>query len=236
MSEPRVALVAGASRSIGRRIVERYLSSGETFRVAGCSRTPSDISNPGYKHFIADIADENSVKLMFADIHREYGRLDILINCAGLQSIGGALLTSDDTLRKILDVNVRGAFLLCREASKLMKINRYGRIVNFSSAAVPLCSAGSAVYGASKAAVEQFTKVLAKEIYGYGITANVLRLSIVAESGMAANISPAATEETLKKTVTGKLINFTDICEAVDFMISEKSGQLTAQTIGLGGI
>src|SRR5690606_27036783 len=115
-------------------------------RVIGCSRRDITWALPGYTHYCVDVADEIAVKQLFADVRRQYGRLDHLINNAGIASMNHVLLTPLSTVHNILNTNVVGTFLFCRESATLMKHNNYGRIVNFTTVAIPLKLAGEAIY------------------------------------------------------------------------------------------
>src|SRR5213082_1890534 len=123
-----VTLITGTRIGIGRHLAEHYLRLGH--RVVGCSRAPVDWTREGYKHYGTDVADEKGVKAMFSDIRRSYGRIDHLINNAGIASMNHSLLTPTSTVSAILATNTVGTFLLSREAAKLMKRKGYGRIVN----------------------------------------------------------------------------------------------------------
>src|SRR6185369_2521409 len=127
----------------------------------------SSLQHENYRHFSVDVSDETKVKEMFADITRDYGRLDVLVNNAGIASMNHILLTAVETARSILETNFIGTFLLCREAAKVMRKRRFGRIVNLATVAVPLKLEGEAVYAASKAAVLTFTQVAAKELASF---------------------------------------------------------------------
>ena len=167
-----VMLVTGARKGIGRHLVEQYVSQG--WRVLGCSRQASDYRAENYRHYCLDVADENQIKQMFADIRKSYRRLDVLINNAGVAAMNHALLTPISAAQNILNTNLIGAFLCCREAAKLMQKNRFGRIVNLTTVAVPLALEGESIYAASKAAVEKLTQILARELADYAITVNAV--------------------------------------------------------------
>ena len=137
-----VTLVTGTRTGIGRFLAEQYAHRGH--RVIGCSRSKADWSADGYQHYELDVADESAVRAMFAEIRRKHGRLDHVVNNAGIASMNHALLTSLDSARKVLETNVLGAFLFCREAAKVMKRHRFGRIVNLSTVAVPFKLEGEA--------------------------------------------------------------------------------------------
>lgn len=233
MDRHDVMLITGASRSIGEHLTNYYLRQG--YRVIGCSRSESSVKHDRYRHFVLDVRNEAKVMEMFREISKTYGSLSVVINNAGMQTINHSMLTDYKTVEDVFATNMFGAFLICRESAKLMKKSNYGRIVNISSIAVPLSSVGNAIYSASKAALEQFSKVLAKEVAGFGIRANVLGLSVVAESGMGEKISEAALKQTLDAIAIKDKITGEDITHAIDFLISEKSKSITGQTIYLGG-
>jgi len=230
----KVMVITGSSKSIGKYLAQYYVEKG--FKVVGCSRQPADYELENYQHFCLDVCDEVKVKQMFGDIQNRYGRLDVLINNAGLGIMNYALLTPLQTVRKTLDTNYIGSFLFCREAAKLMQTKRYGRIVNISSIAVALTQPGTSTYGASKAALEQFSKVLAKELIAYGITVNVLGLSFVKDSGMAEAIAEKSIQETLERTTSKSWLSFEDVAKGVDAFIFPENDKLTGQTIYLGGL
>ena len=234
MHEHNVMLITGASRSIGEYLAGYYLDMG--YQVIGCSRQVSALNHENYRHYILDVRDEEKVKQMFMEISKNYGRLSILINNAGMQTINHSLLTDHKTVQDVFSTNMFGAFLFCRESAKLMKKNNYGRIVNMSSIAVPLASVGSSIYSSSKAALEQFSRVFAKEVASYGIRVNVLGLSVVHESGMIKNISEGARKQTLDQTILKEPISFKDVSHALDFLIAQQSNAVTAQALYLGGV
>ena len=172
MSENKVVLITGTRKGIGRALVEHYAGSG--CHVVGCSRSPFDGDLPNYRHYCLDISDEPVVKKMFSEIRKQEGRLDVLINNAGVASMNHSLLTPLAAVNKIMETNFTGTFLFCREAARLMQVHRYGRIVNFATVAVPLKLEGEAIYAASKAAVISLTQILAREFAEFGITVNAI--------------------------------------------------------------
>ena len=132
----KTALVTGSSRGIGHDIAAYLIEHGDT--VIGCSRGASQLSHEKYRHFRTDVSDEGSVRKMFSEIASEFGRIDLLVNNAALALSRLALLTSAAEFASIIQVNLTGAFIVSREAIRLMKRTRFGRIVNFSSINVPL--------------------------------------------------------------------------------------------------
>jgi 3-oxoacyl-[acyl-carrier protein] reductase len=117
-----------------------------------------------------------------------------------------------------------------------MQANRYGRVVNISTIAVPLNEAGTSIYGASKSAGEQFARVLAREVISYGITVNTLALSFVKDGNMAKYINEKAVKEALSKTIFNSALDLKDVTIAIDFLISPQSRAVTGHTLYVGGI
>src|SRR5215210_1768525 len=108
-----VMLITGARKGIGRALTEIYTERG--WRVIGCSRATSDYSHASYRHVVLDVSNQDAVRKMMTSIRKEESRLDALINNAGIASMNAAMLTPIDTMRRIIETNVLGTFLLCQE-------------------------------------------------------------------------------------------------------------------------
>src|SRR5215813_2056031 len=119
MVDSPVMLITGTRKGIGKYLSEYYTVKG--FHVIGCSRQPANYQLENYEHFPVDVSDEIAVKELFATIRKKYNRLDVLINNAGVASMNHVLLTPLSTVHKILETNVVGTFLFCREAARLMQ-------------------------------------------------------------------------------------------------------------------
>lgn len=230
---PRTILITGTRRGIGRDLAEYY--TRRDFIVVGCSRGPIDFELPGYHHFCLDVADEPAVRKVLAEIHKKFRKLDALVNNAGVGSMNHALLTPATIVRQILETNVVGTFLLCREAAKLLRSAPHPRIVNLSSIAVPLRLEGEAVYGASKAAVEALTRVLARELAPMGITCNAVGPSPI-ETGMSLGVPKDKIEKTLASQAIPRVGKVDDVANVIDFFLRPESDLITGQIIYLGGI
>jgi 3-oxoacyl-[acyl-carrier protein] reductase len=231
--EPPITLITGTRKGIGRFLVEHYLKAGHT--VIGCSRTQPDWSLDNYTHFCLDVTDEKRVRQMFSDIRRQYGGIDHLINNAGIAAMNHALLTPLSTLQKVLATNVTGTFLFCREGAKLMQIRGTGRIVNFSTVAVPLHLEGEAAYVASKAAVESLTRVLARELASLKITVNTVG-PVPIETDLIQGVPEDKIKSLVLRQPIQRLGTPQDVAHVVDFFLSPASSFVTGQTIYLGGV
>jgi 3-oxoacyl-[acyl-carrier protein] reductase len=229
----RTMVVTGTRRGIGRYLAEYY--SGRGFTVAGCSREPVDFELPSYHHFCLDVGDEQAVRKMFADLYKRFKKLDVLVNNAGVATMNHALLTPGSTVRQVLETNVLGTFLVCREGAKLLQRAPHARIVNLSSIAVPLYLEGEAIYAASKAAVETLTRVLARELAPLGITCNAVGPSPI-ETGMSLGVPKEKIERTLASLAIPRVGKVEDVANVIDFFIRPESDLITGQVIYLGGI
>lgn len=229
----KICLITGTRKGIGRYLAEYYLASG--MQVIGCSRSKVNLSHPKYLHYTADVSDEKAVKKIFLTVRKKIGRMDVLINNAGVAAMNHALLTPVDTAKRLLDTNFIGTFLFCREAARLMQKRRYGRIVNFTTVATPLKLEGESVYASSKAAVITLTQVLAREFAEFGITVNA-----VGPTPVKTDLIRAVPDEKIKKLIERQAIKrfgeFRDISNAIDFFIQPKSDFITGQVLFMGGI
>jgi 3-oxoacyl-[acyl-carrier protein] reductase len=228
----RVALVTGSRKGIGRFLAEHLAHRG--IRVVGCSRQPSDLELEHYEHHQADVTREAEVIALLAQVRKRYGRLDVLINNAGVASMNHALLTPCETAQAVLATNLLGTFLLCRESARLMMPQRFGRIVNFSTVAVPLRLEGEAIYAASKSAVETLTRVLAYELGPYGITVNAVGPSPV-ETDLTRGIPPEKLKALTDRLAIKRLGTLAEVVHVVDFFLHPESGGVTGQVLYLGG-
>ncbi|RMD61075.1 MAG: SDR family oxidoreductase [Alphaproteobacteria bacterium] len=230
---PEVMIITGTSKGIGRHLVDHYTARG--YQVAGCSRSPIDAPPDGYVHYTLDVADEKAVTDMVWDVYKRFGRLDILINNAGIASMNHCLLTPLSTVRDIFSTNVFGSFLFAREAAKAMVKRRYGRIVNFATVATPLRLEGEAAYAASKAAVESYTRILARELGGFNITVNAVGPTPV-QTDLIRSVPKRKIQALIEAQAIRRMGEYRDITNVIDFFIARDSDFVTAQTIYLGGI
>jgi 3-oxoacyl-[acyl-carrier protein] reductase len=233
MEPRRIILVTGTRKGIGRSLVEHYLDQG--WVVLGCSRGPVDFEHDRYTHFCVDVADEKNVTAMFTTLARTHGSLDALVNNAGIASMNHVLLTPLSTVHRILQTNVVGTFLFCREAAKLMRRRGSGRIVNFATVATPLKLEGEAIYAASKAAIVSLTEVLARELGSLGITVNAVGPTPV-QTDLIRSVPEEKMQALLRRQAINRYGEFRDICNVIDFFIQPESDFVTGQVVYLGGV
>jgi 3-oxoacyl-[acyl-carrier protein] reductase len=233
MKSPRVLLITGTSRGIGRGLAEHYLQEGHV--VCGCSRAPASVKHPRYAHFELDVSHEKSVVAMVRAAVRQHGRIDGLLNNAGIASMNHALLSTAATAHAIFATNFHGTFLFCREVAKTMVRHKAGRIVNFATVATPLRLEGESLYAASKAAVESFTQVLARELGPTGVTVNAVGPTPV-PTDLIKSVPKAKMDALLARQAIRRFGAIEDITNVVDFFLSPHSGFITGQVVYLGGV
>ena len=233
MAENKVVLITGTRKGIGRALVEHYADSG--YHVVGCSRSPFEGELPNYRHCCVDVRDEPAVKRLFSEIRSQEGRLDVLINNAGVASMNHSLLTPIAAVKQIIDTNFTGTFLFCREAARLMQLHRYGRIVNFASVAVPLKLEGEAIYAASKAAVISLTQILAREFADFGVTVNAIGPAPI-KTDLIRGVSAKKLDALIGRQAIKRYGEPQDVIHVVDFFVQPASDFVTGQVIFLGGV
>jgi len=230
----KVMLITGTRKGIGRHLAERYAAQG--WHVVGVSRGKADWKAAGYEHHELDVADEKAVKQLFLGVRKAHGRLDALINNAGIASMNHMLLTPLSTMQSIFATNVFGTFLFCREAARLMSSAKVkGRIVNFATVATPLKLEGEAAYAASKAAVVSLTEVLARELAPLSITVNAVGPTPI-ETDLIRSVPKAKMDALIARQAVPRMGTMDDVKNVIDFFLREESDFITGQVVYLGGV
>lgn len=229
----RVIIITGTRKGIGRYISEQYLAQGDI--IYGCSRRECDLEHENYHYTRLDVADEAAVTSFVRNVYKENKHIDILINNAGIASMNAFMLTPYTTAQRVMNTNFMGTFLMCREVAKYMIKAKAGRIVNYSTVAVPLHLQGELIYSASKAAIVQLTKVLAGELGTYGITVNAVGPTPI-DTDLIKNVPADKIDALLDHQAIKRLGKFGDVKNVIDFFLNPASDYITGQVIYLGGI
>jgi len=229
----RIIIITGSRKGLGLSLCNYFLDQGDI--VYGCSRRSSIFVHKNYTHFCLDVSDEIQVIDMIRKVYKNHKRIDILINNAGAASMNHVLLTPYSTAQKLFNTNFMGTFLMCREVAKYMIRQKDGRIINYSTVAVPLNLEGELIYSSSKAAVEQLTKVLAAEIGVSGVTVNAVGPTPIS-TDLIKNVPKNKIDELIKHQSIKRLGVFEDVLNVINFFVAPESNFITGQIIYLGGI
>ncbi len=237
----RVALVTGASRGIGRAIAHRLATDGRHVVLAARSQGPldalkSEIERAGGRAsaLAVDVGDRSALAAAIEGVAKDLGRLDILINNAGITRDGLIMRMSDEQWDEVLAVNLTSAFTACRAAARPMMKHRFGRIVNIASTSGVVGNAGQANYAAAKAGLIGLTRTLARELGGKGVTANVVAPGFI-ETDMTSGLPAEVGQTVLKAMSVPRLGTPEDIAAAVSYASSDDAGFLTGQVICVDG-
>jgi 3-oxoacyl-[acyl-carrier protein] reductase len=233
MTDKQVMLITGSRKGIGRQLAETYARRG--FLVEGCSRGDAGWEAEGYTHANVDVTDEKAVRGWISGVARRHGRVDVVLNNAAIATMNHVLLTPAATANRMLEVNVTGTMLVCREAAKVMMRRRYGRIVNFTTIVAPIALAGEAIYAASKSAVVTFTRILAFELGQWGITCNSFGATPIM-TDMIRGVPQDKIDAVVKGLAIKRLGTPEDCVNVCDFFIQPGSDNITGQVLYLGGI
>ncbi|MDO8689525.1 MAG: SDR family NAD(P)-dependent oxidoreductase [Dehalococcoidia bacterium] len=240
-ADNRTAIITGANGDIGRRLTKQLLEGG--FRVAALDRPGSEKALDGYGAFgesfrflPLDIRQKEAVETAVNEVFHGWGRIDCLVNCAGIFRPRPFLEMTEEDWDDTMAVNLHGTFWACQAAAPhMIASGRGGRIVNMSSGLASRVAIGVAHYAASKAGVEGLTHVLALELAPHKINVNALAPGMV-ESSMPRN---ALGEEALKSAAAAtplkRLALPEDISEVIAFLLSPESSFITGQIIHVNG-
>jgi len=239
--DTRVAFITGASRGIGRAIAQRLAHDGRHVVLVSRSEGPlkdlaATLTATGHKASFkaVDIGDGPALAKAIEETTEQFGRLDILVNNAGITKDGLILRMSDADWDEVLRVNLTSAFVAVRAAARVMMKGRFGRIVNLSSTSGVVGNAGQANYAAAKSGLIGFSKTIARELGGKGITCNVIAPGFI-ETDMTAGLPQQVKEGVLGMMAVKRLGTPDDIAAAVSYITSDEAGFLTGQVLCVDG-
>ncbi|MDN4613525.1 SDR family NAD(P)-dependent oxidoreductase [Leifsonia sp. F6_8S_P_1B] len=239
----RVVVVTGAGRGIGRTIAERFSEAGATVAaldvVLDGVREFADAATAEGRRagaFAVDVTDSATVVAALAEVAEQFGGIDVVVNNAGINVDGPVEELSDTAFSHCLDVNVTGVFRVCQASIPYLKRSEHGRIINAASFAAIVPSVGSAAYAASKAAVVQFTRVLAGELGPWDVTVNAYAPGMIPTGMNGFAEMPQEAQDRLLDTLT--LRRWGDAAEVADlllFLASDASRYITGTLVDVSG-
>ena len=238
----KIAVVTGASKGIGRACALRLAKDGMTVVVnyshsdAEAAKAVEEIKAAGgdavaYK---ADVSDLDQVKEMFKFVSDTYGRVDVLVNNAGIVRDEYFLMLTQENLDKCLDLNIKGYFYCAQQAALKMFSQKSGVIVNMSSVSSKMALAGQSVYSATKGAVNSMTQTMAKELARKKIRVNAVCPGFV-QTEMVEQLPEDKKKEYLKEVPLGRFADVDEVAGLVSFLCSDDASYITGQAIVLDG-
>ena len=239
--ENKVAVVTGAGRGIGKAIALRLAGEGAT--IAACGRTPANVESTAGEivkaggkatAYAVDVANSAQVTETCEKILKEFGRVDVLVNNAGITRDQLLLRMTDAEWDAVLDTNLKGAFCFTRTISRAMLKQRSGRIINITSIIGLTGNAGQSNYAASKAGLIGFTKSVARELASRGITANAVAPGFIVTE-MTDGLGEPAREVLKTRIALGRLGTAEDVAHVVLFLASDLAAYVTGQVITVDG-
>ncbi|MDA9557865.1 3-oxoacyl-ACP reductase FabG [Vibrio sp.] len=236
--EGKVALVTGASRGIGRSIAELLVSRGATVVGTATSENGaaaiSEYLGENGKGLALNVTDPASIEGVLKAITEEFGPIDILVNNAGITRDNLLMRMKEDEWTDIMDTNLTSIFRLSKAVLRGMMKKRDGRIINVGSVVGTMGNAGQTNYAAAKAGVIGFTKAMAREVAGRGITVNTVSPGFI-ETDMTKALNDDQRAATLSQVPAGRLGDPKEIAAAVVFLASPEAAYITGETLHVNG-
>jgi NAD(P)-dependent dehydrogenase (short-subunit alcohol dehydrogenase family) len=237
----RVAVVTGGSSGIGNAIADRLQREGASVTImdlvpgAGGAKLQSSGSYPPISFYQVDVAKERDVAATFKSVSAREGKIDYLVCCAAIFHAAPFLQLSGDEWRRTLDINLNGAFLCCREAIRLMRSRRFGRIILFSSMLARTGGINSAHYSASKGGVLGLARSLALEVAGENIRVNTISPGLTDTPQPRGHLSDEELYGRGASIPLGRIGSVEDMVEGCLFLLSEDSAYFTGQDLRING-
>lgn len=242
MLNRRIVLITGSTRGIGKETALQFLNK-DYFVILNGTRNIEDIDEDmkifnkysfNYEYYKFDITNRNEVTKSIKTILDKYSKIDILVNNAGITRDKSLIKLDENMWDEVIDVNLTGAFNLCKQVIPNMINNKYGRVINIASVIALSGNYGQTNYAASKAGLIGFTKSLAQEVARYGITVNAVAPGFI-ETDMTKKLPRDIKEKLCKKIPNGEFGTTKDVANVVLFLANENSSYITGETISVNG-
>lgn len=236
-----VVIVSGGSRGLGLATVERLLASGH--RVATFSRTPTPaiqqrLADPAlaerFSYEPVDICHSDELARYVESVHRRFGRIDAVVNNAGVAYHNVLAMASEEDISRMLDINLKATLLLTKECVRFMLLQNAGHVINITSIVAERGFAGLAAYSASKAGMIAMTRSLARELGERNIRVNAVAPGYL-ETEMSDALDQTQRDQIIRRTPLGRLGQVADVVPWIDFLLSPASGFVTGQVITVDG-
>ncbi len=239
--EGRVAIITGGSRGIGRAVAQCLAEDGASVVVSGLDATRLEAATKELEGFgapvlgvVADVARREDVERLVDQAKERFARIDVLVNNAGITRDALLVRMKDEDWDRVLDVNLRGAFLMTRAVAKIMMRQKGGRIINIASTAGVMGNPGQANYSAAKAGLIGLTKAAARELSRWSILVNAVAPGLI-ETDMAAAIPAEAREALLAQIPLGRIGSGREVAEVVRFLAGDGATYVTGQVLHVNG-
>ena len=223
-------VVTGANRGLGLNIVEHLRS--KNYEVCSLVRNLDGVS--GYK-LECDVAVYESVKAAAKELRKSRNQVEAVVNVAGVASMNLALTTDHATVARLISTNLIGTINVCQLLAPLMIRQRQGSFINFSTIAVALGLQGESVYAASKAGVETFSRVFARELADFNIRVNCIAPGPI-KTDLLRGITDNQIEAIISQQISQRAFKPADISALVEMLLDERSSSLTGQVLNVGGV
>jgi 3-oxoacyl-[acyl-carrier protein] reductase len=230
----KVVLITGATGGIGGAIANQMKAAGATVVVTGRNADKLSVFDDSYIKIAADLSENDAAEKLIADTIEHAGRLDVLINNAGITADTLMMRMSDEQFDNVLNTNLRATFKLCRAAIMPMMKQRSGRIINMASIVGVVGGAGQTNYAASKGGIIAMTKSIAAEVASRGITANAIAPGFI-KTPMTDVLSEELKKKYLEQIPAGRFGEPVDIANACVFLASDEASYINGQTIHVNG-
>lgn len=236
------AVITGSSRGIGRTTAEEFAKRGVNIVIVDIDEERAKQSAEEIKSQFgvetlglkADVSNAEDVKTLFEEAFKKFGKIEILVNNAGITKDNLLIRMKDEEWDAVLNINLKGAFLCSREAIKGMSKIKYGRIINIASVVAFTGNPGQVNYSASKAGLIGLTKTLAKEYASRGITVNAVAPGFI-QTAMTEKLPEKVKEEMLRTIPLQRFGTTMDVANAIIFLALPESGYITGQVIHVNG-